>query len=799
MQTNERWLREWCNPSVDTPSLAAAFTEAGLEVDAIEVLPTLPDGVIVVTVLDVAPHPNADRLRICTVRPGPDAATLSIVCGAPNVRAGMTTALAQIGTTLPGGLTIKAARIRGVDSAGMLCSAQELGLRDEAGGILDLPMLVPGTPLRVALDLGDAVLNLGLTPNRGDCLSVRGLARELSAVTGTPLTGPALIAVESKLDDTVNVRVEDPAGCPRYVCRVLRDVNATAPSPLWLRTRLERAGLRSLGVVVDITNYVLLELGQPLHAFDLEKIRGDIVVRRARPGEALTLLDNSHTTLAPEMLVIADQRGPLAVAGVMGGAASAVTADTRDLLLEAAYFQPSGISLTARRLGRLTDAALRFERGTDPHAQVEAIERTTQLLVELCDAKAGPVVHVHADAHMPAPTVIKLRAERLRRVLGCELDRIWCTRALRSLGITVTEAQEGWVVTPPSWRSDLSLEEDYIEELARLHGYTRLPTEQPAVRKPPDRLAEHAAPEMSLAQTLIARGYQEALTYSFIDADLSHLLDPAHPPLALANPLSAELAVLRTSLWPGLVQAASHNLRRQEARVRLFEVGPRFLATTAGAPPKEGRSLAGLITGARLPEQWGVQAQPADFYDLKADVEALLATVGITDATFVPAVHAALHPGQSAGLQREGSECGILGRLHPSLERQLDLPATWVFELDIDALSSNRLAAFEAVLRLPSVRRDLALLLPQETPADALLSTVREAAGPVLRELVVFDIYAGEGVAPGFKSVGVGLKVADGERTLTDTDVETIVARVLDAAQNRHGARLREAYGTHQG
>jgi phenylalanyl-tRNA synthetase beta chain len=677
----------------------------------------------------------------------------------------------------------------------MLCSSQELGLGEGQAGLLELPDDAPiGTPLRDYLRLDDQVIEVELTPNRGDCLGLSGLARELAALTDTPLTPPDVPAVPAASDRQVAVRLDAPAACPRYLCRVVENVNAQAPSPLWLQERLRRAGLRSLGPVVDVTNLVLLELGQPLHAFDLDRVGSEIVVRQARAGERLRLLNGQDIEADADLLLICDNARPLAAAGIMGGADSAVGDGTRSVLLESAFFAPRAIAGRARRLGLQTDASQRFERGVDPQLQRVAIERATRLLIDLCGGVPGPVVEARSDADLPTAPALRLRAARVAHVLGCPFTDGDIESILRRLGCALRpEAAGVWQVSPPSWRFDLAIEEDLIEELARVRGYETLPAVRPAPRGnfPPAR--DDQVSRQRLALALVDRGYQEAITYSFVEPKLQALIDPQRKPLALTNPLSAELAVMRTSLWPGLLQAYAHNANRQTARVRLFEIGLRFIQT--GEALAQTGAVAGLIAGPRSPEQWAMPAAPVDFFDLKADVEALLAINGATgEFGFEPAAHPALHPGQSARLLRAGEPVGWLGRLHPQVQAELGLDdSPLLFEVELAALSAGRVPAYAEVSRFPSVRRDLAVVLPQSVPVADILATARGACAEApVQDLRVFDVYQGPGVAAGFKSVALGITLAATERTLTDADVDPLIARVLQALADAHQAHLRD-------
>jgi len=794
MKVSETWLREWCNPPLDTAGIAQRLTMAGIEVGSIEPVAEALEQVVVARIVTTRPHPDADRLRLCEVEAVPGEALLNIVCGAPNARPELRVPLARIGARLPGGLHIKKSKIRGEASEGMLCSARELGLGEGQAGLLELPADAPvGQPLTDYLQLDDHIIEVELTPNRGDCLSLSGLARELAALTQIPLTAPDIAAVAPVSPRRLGVRLEAPQACPRYLCRVVENIDPQASTPLWLQERLRRAGLRSLGPVVDITNYVLLELGQPLHAFDLDRLDGHIVVRHGRPGERLRLLNDQDIEVGAELLLICDDTRPLAVAGIMGGADSAVGEATRNVLLESAFFAPRAIAGRARALGLQTDASQRFERGVDPQLQRLAIERATQLLIALCGGQPGPIVEACAEADLPTAPSIRLRQARVEHVLGTSLSSEQIEAILQRLGIEITREEAGvWQARPPSRRFDLDCEEDLIEELARVHGYEKLPSIRPTPRANFPAAADDRVSRQRLALALVDRGYQEAITYSFVDQTLQTLIDPQNRPLALANPLSAELAVMRTSLWPGLLAAYAHNANRQAARVRLFETGLRFVDDGSGL--RQDAQLAGLIAGPRSPEQWSIPAQPVDFFDLKADVEALLAITGCADRfSFEPAEHPALHPGQSARLLRAGLPVGWLGRLHPGLEAELKIDSPLLFEIELAALTAGRVPAYAEVSRFPAVRRDLAVVLPQDVAAADILATARAACAQApVQEVLLFDVYQGQGVPDGYKSVALGITLSATERTLTDAEVEPLIAHLLRALAEAHRAHLRE-------
>lgn len=804
MKFSERWLREWVDPPLDTSALVAQLTMAGLEVEAVEAVAPPFSGVVVGRVETVEAHPQADRLRVCRVDVGAGE-VLTIVCGAANVAPGMRVPTARVGAELPGGLKIARAKLRGVESFGMLCSARELGLADTSDGLLPLPAdAEPGRDVRALLALDDVTLELSLTPNRSDCLGVAGVAREIAALNRLEPALPRHEPVPATIAETVGLEIASPQDCPRYQARVIRGLDPRAETPLWLKERLRRSGLRSLGPVVDVTNYLLLELGQPMHAFDLARIEGGIRVRHAAAGETLVALDGQTLTLSGDMLVIADARRPVALAGIIGGAESAVGAETSSILLECAFFAPAAIAGKARRLGLHTDSSHRFERGVDPELQTRAMERATRLILDIAGGQAGPVVEaVHAE-HLPRRAPIRLRADRLERLLGYPLPAAEVAGILARLGMRVRADSAGiWEVVPPSFRFDIAIEADLIEELARVHGYERLPVSRASSRLEIRARDSHMERVRRARHLLADRGYQEAITYSFVDAEMRRRLDPAREALVLANPLAADIAVMRTNLWPGLVQACLYNLKRQQARVRLFEYGRRFIFN----PPGKGKFIhikeqiveesvfSGIATGTAYPEQWGVPARPLDFFDVKADVEALLSDLGRGHRyVFEAAAHPALHPGQAARIVDAcGREIGWLGALHPQTAGTLGFEqAVFVFELCLDHIESPRIPLFAELSKFPAVRRDLALIVDERVTAAELCACAREAAGGLLQGLHLFDIYRGKGVDSGKKSVALGLTLQDFSRTLTDVEVDALMEGVLKQLQIKLQATLRE-------
>lgn len=793
MKFSEQWLRAWVKPPVGREELVARLSMIGLEVDSVSPVAGAFSGVVVGEVIETEQHPAADKLRVCRVSDGQD--THQVVCGAPNVRPGLKIPFAKIGAQLPGDFTIKKAKLRGVESNGMLCSEAELRIGDDDGGLMELTPSAPvGMDLRSFLDLDDAVIEIGLTPNRGDCLSIAGLAREVGAVYGVPVSAERIEPVQPSCQDALPIEVAAPKVCPRYLGRVIRNVDLSRPAPQWLIERLRRSDIRSIDAVVDITNYVMLELGQPMHAFDVAEIKGGVSVRMAEEGEKLTLLDGREVSLGSDTLVIADHERPLAIAGVMGGEHSGVSSTTQDIFLESAFFDPVALAGKARAYGLHTDSSHRFERGVDFDLPRKAMERATILLVEIVGGEPGPVVEVRNPDDLPQRAPITLRAERITQMLGLALDEQQIERSLTALGLEVerlTSAQ-AWKVIAPSHRFDLAIEVDLIEELGRLYGYDRLP-----VRYPQARLAPKARPETSvdlsdLRRLLIARGYQEAITYSFIDPELMRLFAPAEEPLLLANPISSDMAAMRVSLWPGLVKALQYNLNRQQSRVRLFEAGMRFVGQLDQL--KQENVIAGLACGSRLPEGWANGQENIDFFDMKADTEALLGATGDTSAfRFCAGEHPALHPGQTARIERNGVLIGYVGALHPELARTLGIEQpVYLFELLMAGFSEGCLPAFTELSRFPEVRRDLAILVPRAVAADDLVQNIRTVAGEWLSDLKLFDVYQGKGIDPLSKSVAVGLTWQHPSRTLTDEEVSSAMQRILMSLEEAFNATLRK-------
>jgi phenylalanyl-tRNA synthetase beta chain len=791
MKFSENWLRAHVETTATRDELAATLTAIGLEVEGVTELGASLDGVVVARIIECAKHPEADRLQVCQVDGG-QGTTLQIVCGAPNARPGLVAPLATIGTRI-GDVTIKAAKLRGVESSGMLCSAKELGLDADASGLLELPADAPlGASLAGYLGLPDASIELKLTPNRADCFSVRGVAFDVAAAFGSEVTAFPIAPVAHTSIAELPVQLDAGARAPRYLGRVIEGVDATRTTPVWMAERLRRSGVRPVSFLVDVTQYVMLELGQPMHAYDRGLLRGPIGVRVARSGETLKLLDGRDVVLDPEFLLITDADRAIGLAGVMGGSDTRVTDATQDVFLEAAHFAPDAIIGRGRRLGLHTDAGHRFERGVDPGLPRDAMELATRLIVDVAGGSPGPVVEASLPGYLPQPRRILLRRERLARVLGMSIEDADVARILQALGFEVEATADGWQVLAPTRRFDLAIEEDLIEEVARIHGYGKIPTTLPGGATRLAAPGELQVDEATMRRQLAARDYLEAINYAFLDATLLSTWNAGADSIALANPLSADLGVMRTQLLPGLVSALARNTARQQSRVRLFEVGKVFERKADGSAPTETLRIAAVACGEIRAEQWGESARMVDFHDLKGDLESLAAAAGATLA-YQPSETTWGHPGRSADVFRDGSRIGWIGQLHPRLQQALDLTLdVLAFELDLAPLLARRLPDAKPLSRFPSVRRDLAFVVADRLPWASISDTVRAAAGACLKDLRLFDRYAGKGVETGFKSLAMGLILQDESRTLTDRDVDAVVADVTAALQREHGARIRE-------
>lgn len=790
MKLSEKWLREWVNPAFDTETLVAKLTQAGLEVDAVTPVAGDFSGVVVGQVKSVAPHPDADKLRVCEVDVAAEA-LLHIVCGAANVREGLKIPVAVIGAVLPGNFKIKQAKLRGEPSFGMLCSVKELGLVDNADGLMELPADAPvGVDIRDFLQLDDNTIEVDLTPNRSDCLGVAGIARELGVVSQTDVTPVSILAVAASVDTVFPVEIQVAAACPRYIGRVIENVNPQAETPLWMQEKLRRSGLRSLGAIVDITNYVMLELGQPMHAFDLATLTGGISVRFAEDKEQLELLDGQTIEMASNALVIADNSGALALAGVMGGKSSSVTADSKSIFLESAFFTPDAIAGQARRYGLHTDSSHRFERGVDPALSPQAIERATQLIIDIAGGQAGPVIDKTTAEFLPETKTIVLRAQRIKRVLGIALAADDVEDKLTRLGLTVTPQSEGWLVSVPSFRFDISIEVDLIEELGRLFGYDQLPQTRPQASVLSTQISEQTLQTQRLQQLLVDRGYFEAITYSFVEPAMQQIFTAQEKPgISLANPISADLSVMRDSLWAGLVNALSANLNRQQDRVRLFEVGRIFKGDLQQI--EQQLQIAGLVYGDVQPEQWAEKSRRVDFFDLKADVEALL-TPGGGEIAFKVESHPALHPGQSARVYKNQQAIGWLGAMHPKLNKSVGVKGkVYLFELDLQSTLAAQPPKFSVLSRYPAIRRDLALLVNDEITAAQIQHCLNSIDSDILKSIQLFDVYSGVGVEQGNKSIAIAFHIQHADRTLTDDEVDALIQGITQTLEKTLGAVIR--------
>jgi len=789
MQFSESWLRTLVNPSLNSDELSHLLTMAGLEVEEMEPVAPMFDKVVVAQVLTKDKHPDADRLNLLTVDVG-QAEPLSIVCGAPNVSVGMKAPCAMIGAKLPTAdsakpFEIKQAKVRGIASFGMMCSDKELGLAEESDGLLELPADAPvGESIREYLDLDDKLFTLKLTPNRSDCLSLNGIAREVAALTDVDLQALPKPSFTLASERSFAITVDEHAACPRYSGRVITGVNAAAATPAWMVRRLERSGLRSISALVDVTNYVLLEMGQPLHAFDLNKLRGSIEVRFARTGEKIKLLNEQAVELRPDMLVIADGNGPVALAGIMGGADSAVDDATTDIFLESAFFAPAAIIGKSRVLGFGSDSSYRFERGVDFAGTVDALDRATQLIIDICGGQAGPVAE--ACGELPARNPVRLRAARLSRVLGISLGTEEISRILSRLGMQFNQEYGEFEVTPPSYRFDIEIEEDLIEEVARVHGYERIPAEVPQAMTAILPQAEAQRPLATLRRTLALRDYQETINYSFVEAEWEHNLCGNTAPVLLQNPIASQMSVMRSSLLGGLLQALRHNLARKHPRVRLFEVGGCF-ASESGTYVQHER-VGVVCYGTALPEQWGEAARNVDFFDAKGDVEALFAPA---EVNFEAAVHPASHPGRSAKIMLDGAEVGWLGELHPQWQQEYDLPqAVMWFEIDLSALVERSIPEAGVFSRFPPVRRDIAVLVDEGVAVQTLLDAMRNEQAEWVTEVALFDVYRGKGVEQGKKSLAFRVLLQDTQKTLNEGEIEQSMARLVESLR-KSGAQLR--------
>ncbi len=795
MKFSENWLREWVNPSLSTHDLSEQLSMAGLEVDGVEAVAGDFSGVVVGEVVECGQHPNADKLRVTKINVGADE-LLDIVCGAPNCRLGIKVAVAVVGAVLPGDFKIKKAKLRGEPSFGMLCSFSELGINDDHDGIIELPDDAPiGDDIRDYLGLNDSAIEIDLTPNRADCLSLRGIAREVGVLNNLDVTSPDVVAVEGTIDDVVGVTLTHGEGCPRYLARVIKNVDVSKASPLWLTEKLRRSGIRSIDPIVDVTNYVLLELGHPMHAFDLAAIKGDINVRLANENEELVLLDESNVKLNADTMVIADDEKALAIAGIFGGLHSGVTKASKDILLESAFFAPDAIAGKARQYGLHTDASHRYERGVDSELQATAMERATALILSICGGDAGPVTEqVHAGL-LPKSKQVVLRQSRLHRVVGQSYDVDTVTNCLTRLGMDVTFSNNEWTVVAPSYRFDIKIEEDLIEEVVRVCGYNNVPNIAPLAQLKMTDASEAVRSTQSIKSLLLAKGYQEAITYSFVDPKIQSALFPDIKGFVLPHPISSDMSVMRVSLWPGLLGVTSYNQKRQQSRIRLFETGLRFVPDESQPQGVlQQNVLAGVIAGNHADTNWNSDDRAVDFFDAKADVEALLkGTDKVNDIDFVRAEHSALHPGMSAKVMLEGKEIGWLGAIHPEFTKLLGVSGrVFVYELTLDGLKGRNLPSAQGVSRYPANRRDIALVVKNTVQTGDLLSFIRNLGVNQLVGLNLFDVYTGEGIEPGFKSLALSLILQDVDKTLEDSEIQNAVDKIISGLASEFNASLRE-------
>ena len=807
MKFSESWLREWVNPALSSDDLAHQITMAGLEVDGVDPVAGEFTGVVIGEVVECGPHPDADKLQVTKISLGDYSSTtvekgelVDIVCGAKNCRLGLKVAVATVGAVLPGDFKIKKAKLRGVPSFGMLCSESEIGLADDSDGIMELASDAPlGQCVREYLDLNDVTIDVDLTANRGDCLGLKGLAREVGVLNSLEVTEPTITVAVPTIDDAISINIDANEACPRYLGRVIKGINPNATTPLWMVEKLRRCGTRSIDPVVDVTNYVLLELGHPMHAFDLAKLEGGINVRFANNDEKLTLLDENEVTLKEGTLVIADENKALAMAGIFGGLESGVTSNTTDIFLESAFFAPLAILGKARQYGLHTDASHRYERGIDPTLQHDAIERATELLLAIVGGQAGPVVEAKSDADIPQTKDVSLRRKMLDGRIGHHIEDEQVSEILTRLGFTVNTTGEGeskvWQVIVPAYRFDIKIEVDLIEEVARIFGYNNIPNIAPKATLKMCEQKEANLSLSSLKQALVNRDYQEAITYSFVDPKVQALLHPEQEVMTLPHPISSEMSVMRLSLWTGLLQSMVYNQNRQQGRVRLFETGLRFVPDeNAENGVRQENMIAGVISGQRVDEHWSMEKAATDYYDIKGDVEALLAlTCDAQGYEFSKAEVDALHPGQTAKITKNGVFVGCVGTLHPELERKLGLNGrTLIFELLLSEVLVQKIPEATDISRFPANRRDLAIVVKEDVDAKKVLQLIEKVGGNYLIDLNLFDVYQGQGIDDGFKSLAIALVLQDTSKTLEEKDITDVIDRVVATLKTELNASLRD-------
>lgn len=792
MLISENWLREWVNPDLTTRQLADTLTMAGLEVDSIEQQTARFSNVIIAQVLSADKHPDADRLKVCQLSAG-TGETYRVVCGAGNVRAGIIVPLAQLGAILPGGLKISKTEIQGIESSGMICSATELGLAEKSEGIMVLDDNAPlGASLADHLQLGDHILELELTPNRGDCLGMSGVARELAALTQTALHSPTVNPVSATTEKTLPIKVDAGEGCPRYVARIIEAINPAAATPDWMKEKLRRSGIRPISCIVDITNYVMIELGQPMHAFDLENIDERIIVRYAKPGEKLTLLDETQRSLNTDDLLICDNKGPVALAGIMGGLGSGISDQTTTVLLESAYFSQKLIIGKARRIGMQTDASYRFERGVDPYLQEIAIQRATHLIIEICGGQPGPVMNIVDESHIPVKDSVDVRFSQINKVIGLEIKAADAVEYLSSLGCKIKTGEAALTVTPPPYRFDLEYEHDLIEEIARLYGYDRIPANPPVASVHSAGSGESKIANTRFRNLMIDRGYHEAITYSFVDPAMQSKFNDTHTPVALRNPISDVLSEMRVSLLPGLLNTLVSNYQRQHRQMKLFEMGNSY--NNDNNQLVEEFCLGAILTGFQIPEQWGTNSRSVDFYDSKSDLEVVTALAGQAGRITCRATPlTGFHPGRCAEIYLDDEQVGFIGQLLPSIMSDYDLDQeVYCFQINLNKISSSRIPQYKTTSRYPSTRRDLSIIIDRKITAQQLVDTIRGAAGRDLVDLKLFDVYTGKPIDSAQKSVSLGLTFQALERTLTEKEMDETCERVMKQLKYKFNAKLRK-------
>lgn len=795
MKFNESWLREWVNPAVSTAQLCDQITMLGLEVDGVEPVAGAFNGVVIGEVIECDQHPDADKLRVTKVDVGGDR-LLDIVCGAPNCRQGLKVACAIEGAVLPGDFKIKKTKLRGQLSEGMLCSYSELGIKEDHSGIIELPLDAPiGKDVREYLDLNDVAIEISLTPNRADCLSIAGIAREVGVINQVEVKTPVITSVSATIEDKVSIELQAPEACPRYLARVVKNVNVKAASPLWLQEKLRRCGIRSIDPIVDITNLSLLELGQPMHAFDAAKIDGAIQVRMAKDGEELVLLDGTVAKLQPNTLVIADSQGALAMAGIFGGEASGVNENTTDVILESAFFSPLAITGRARQYGLHTDASHRFERGVDPQLTRDAMERATSLLLQICGGEAGEIVEAISEQHLPTRNTITLRRSKLDALIGHHIENELVTNILTRLGLNVTFANDGWTAVAPSWRFDLQFEEDLIEEVTRIYGYNRIPNNSPLAHLTMNGTPEKLLDVSRIRTALVDSDYQEVVTYSFVDPKKQKLLHPSQEALILPNPISSEMSAMRLSLLTGLLDTIAYNQSRQQTRVRIFEGGLRFIPDAeAESGVRQEFVFGAAIVGDKRPMHWENKGEVADFFDLKGDIERVLSLTSVrNDLQFVAKQFPALHPGQSAAIMLNGKEIGFIGSVHPSIVQKLGIKGKpVVFEILGDAIANRPVPSTKEISKFPANNRDIAVVVDESIPAGEVLEVCRNAGGAKLVAVSLFDVYRGANLDAGKKSLAISLTIQDTEKTLEEEEISVVTQAVLAELAQRFQAYLRD-------